>query len=303
MDFTVQESTSNPILTLSEDQLSKCYRQQLINHTAAALLAYLLCFAGHNFYTWLVCYLNDMSPVYFFHHITTQAAKDSWNVSNVTEIYLFAPVLSLFTGAVFWGLYRITLQSHTWLKLLFMWLGIWFLIRSLGASFAGAITFKELGYYLLWNFYGNLVVRMAMILGSLFVGYLIFRQLLSSIYQSAPVFDLILAESGDQSRRRRFVWNVVTLPCLITLFMVILAFVPGPTRVRFWMNFTFRHELFLMLYALINWLVLYRSIQRFSSEDVMLFKNHLPSGIAYAMMILALIFWAVVRVMHDTALF
>lgn len=299
----VQEPSPNPILTLSENQLKTYYRLQLINHSAASLLAYLICFAGHNLYTWLVCYLNDMSPVYFMHHITTQAEKEAWNISNVTEIYLFAPVLSLFTGAVFWGLYRITLQSYTWVKLLFLWLGFWFLIRSIGAPFAGAITFKEMGYYLLWNFSGNLVVRMAMALGALLFGYLVFRQILASIYQCAPVFDLVLAESGDQSRRRQFVLNTVTLPCLITLLMVVLAFVPGPTRVRFWMSFTFRHELFLMLYALINWLVIYRSIQRFSSDDVMLFKNHLPAGIAYSIVVVALLTWVLVRIFHETALF
>lgn len=299
----MQEPITNPILSLNESQLNKYYRLQLVNHASASLLAYLLCLAGHNFYTWLVCYLNDMSPVYFLHHITTQAPKESWNLSNVTEIYLFAPVLSLFTGAVFWGLYKITLQSYSWIKLLFLWLGLWFLIRSFGAPFAGAITFKELGYYLLWNFSGNLVPRMGMALGSLFLGYLIFRQLLASIYQCAPVFDLVLAESGDQTRRRRFVLNTITLPCLITLFMVSLAFVPGPTRFRFWLSFTFRHELFLMVYAFINWLVIYRSIQRFSSDDVMLFKNHLPGGIAYVFVILSLLAWVFVRVFHETALF
>jgi hypothetical protein len=291
------------VSTLTEEELNKSYKTQLLNHTATSVLAYLICLAVNSFYTWFACYLNDMNPTYYLLSISTMATKDAWNVSNVTEIYLFSPVLSLFSGAIFYGLYRVTLQSYTTLKLLFLWLAFWFFIRSLGAPFAGAITFKEMGYYVLWNFGASPIVRIGMVFCSLFVSYLIFRQMLMSFYESAPVFDLILSESGDQSRRRKFVWNVITLPCLITLTVAVLAFVPGPTRFRFWLSFTFKHEIFIMIFALFNWLVVFRSIVRFASNDVMLFKNHLPSGIYKASLIAAFLAFVLVRVFHETALF
>lgn len=288
---------------MSDEELKRQYRRQLINHSAASLLAYLICLAGHNLFTWFVCYLNDMNPRYYFLQIATFADKESWNVSNVTEIYLFAPVVSLFTGAIFFGLYRIMLQSTTLLKLLFLWLGFWFLTRSIGAAFAGAITFKELGYYLLWNFAGSPVARGGMIFCALLVAYFLFKQVLPSFYQSAPVFDLVLSESGDQSRRKKFVFYTITMPCLITLGLVLAAFVPDLTRIRFWLSFTFRHEMFIMLFALFGWLVIYRSITNYSSTDVMLFKNHIPMGIARYMVLSAVISWIVVRMFHENPLF